>query len=223
MAAPLISASWRAPLIGVCGAAAVGFAALSIALAHTRSTAFDDWTFRQLYEHVGRVGADVLLVFSLPAVSIGLIGVVTVLAVLRRRWDVAALAVAGTGIAVLLAEWVFKPLVRREIGTPGDYGTAAFPSGHEAGVAAAALVLLIVAYQRPMSRRARVGIAAVLAAWVLAAAAGLVRNLYHYATDTVGAILLCGAVVPAVALTIDAVGTAMTKRATARREVLVRQ
>lgn len=222
MPATLISASWRAPLMWVGGAAAAGFAALAVALQHARATGFDIWAFRQLYEHIGVVGADALLVFSLPVLSIGLMAIVVLYAARRRRWDVAALAVVGPGAAVLLAEAVFKPLLGREL-VIGDYhGIGSFPSGHESLVVSAALTLLIVSYQLPVSRRARVGLVAVLVAWILLAAAGLVRNLYHYATDTVGAMLLCAAVVPAVALAIDAVGAAIARRAAARRDVLVR-
>jgi hypothetical protein len=73
-----------------------------------------------------------------------------------------------------------------------------------------------------MSGRARAAVVAVLAVWVVLAAAGLVRNAFHYATDTVGALLLCTAVVPAVALAIDAVSAAINRRASARRELLAR-
>lgn len=222
MPAPLISASWRGPMMWVCRVAAGGFAALAIAVAHTsRGTRFDNWSLQRLADQVGGNGANALLALSLPAIAIGLMGIVVVFGALRRRWDVVALAVLGPSVAVLLAEAVFKPLVGRVIAS--ETNAKSFPSGHVAAVASAALVLLIVSYQLPMSRRLRIGVAVVLAAWVVLAAAGLVRKHHHFATDTLGAILLCAAVVTAAALAIDAFAAAIDGRRARRRAPVVRQ
>jgi hypothetical protein len=206
----------------ICAIAAAGFAALAGTLGTGGSTSFDAWMFRELYAHVGTTGAAALLDFSTPGVSIGLTALVAVFAALLRRWDVAALAVIGPGVTVLLTHSLFKPALGREFVIGTFSATGSFPSGHESAVASTALVLAIIACRLPMSRRARAAVLAVLAVWTVVAALGLVRNLYHYTTDTIGAICLAAAVVPATALAIDSATAALTRRAAANRELVPR-
>jgi hypothetical protein len=52
----------------------------------------------------------------------------------------------------------------------------------------------------------------VLAVWVLVAALGLIRNLWHYATDTIGSMLLSVTIVSTLALAIDDHGEAVVRR-----------
>jgi undecaprenyl-diphosphatase len=50
-------------------------------------------------------------------------------------------------------------------------------------------------------------------AWTFVAAFGLVRNLYHYPLDTLGAVGVAVAVVPGAALAIDALANRRPARA----------
>jgi undecaprenyl-diphosphatase len=215
----LISPAWRAPLMCVCAVGAAAFAALAATLGVGGSTSFDAWMFREMYARVGSGGAATLLDISTPAISIALLALVAVVAALLRRWEVVALAAVGPGITVLLTREVFKPMLGREFVVDGFSAldgfstTGSFPSGHESAVASASLVLAIVVGRLPLGRRARAAVFTVLVAWIVVAALGLVRNFYHYATDTIGAICLAAAVVPATALAIDAI----TRRSAARR------
>lgn len=203
MVTPLIRPAWRTPLTVVAAAAAAGFVVLAVTVAGGASTSFDTWMFRELYAHLGNRAAATLLGLSSPGISIGLMAIVALFAALLRRWDVAVLAAVGPGLTVLLTKLVFKPLIDREL-VIGDFRVSGvFPSGHESAVASCSFVLVIVAFQLPMRRRLRVGFLALLGVWTVVAALGLVRNFWHYATDTIGAICLSGAVVLAVALAID--------------------
>jgi len=206
---PLIRAAWRAPLMVVAAAAAAGFAALAVAVAGGASTSFDTWMFRELDAHVGNGATGPLLALSWPGISIALMALVAVVAARRRRWDVALLAVLAPGLTMLLTEVVFKPLLDRQFVIDGSTFSGVFPSGHEAAVASCSLVLAIVAYQLPIGRRLRNGVLAVLGVWTVVAALGLVRNFWHYATDTIGAIFLSGAVVLAVVFAIDSTSGAV--------------
>ena len=48
--------------------------------------------------------------------------------------------------------------------------------------------------------------------WTVLAAVGLVRNFWHYATDTIGAMLLATTVVLGMALAIDRYGEPVARR-----------
>jgi undecaprenyl-diphosphatase len=202
----------------MCAVVGASFAVLAATLGVGASTSFDNWMFRELYAHLGTGWAEALLDVSAPAVSITVLAVVAVVAALLRRWDVAVLAAVGPGGTVLLAEVVFKPLLGREMVVPeiSDFRLrGSFPSGHEAAVMSAALVLAIIVCRLPLSRGGRAGVLTGLAVWTVAAALGVVRNFYHYATDTIGAIFLAAAIVPATALAIDSAGAALRRRARA--------
>jgi membrane-associated phospholipid phosphatase len=193
--------------------------ALSLYLHRATSTAFDDWMLRQLYDGIGQGGRDALIGLSAPQLTLTLLGAVAVIAALLRQWNVAVLAVVAPVVALGIAEVVLKPLVHRTIGQeilPHDpypgFG-AAFPSGHETGVAAAALVLALVLYRSPLPRSWRVTGWVLLAVWTVVAALGLVRMFFHYTTDAVGAITLTTAVVLGTALLIDTVTEPPRRRA----------
>lgn len=217
MTAPLISPAWRARAVWVCALALIGFALLAALVAGDHSTAFDNWMFRELFEHTGNAFATLTLALSSVAVPISICAVIVVLAARARRWDVAVLACAGPGGTVLLAKYVFKPLLNRQFATgdvyhalaglvpPGESHavTGAFPSGHESAVAATACVLVLVCCRASLTRRVRAVLLVAIVAWALIAAVGLVRNFWHYATDTVGAICLAIVVVIGLALVID--------------------
>jgi membrane-associated phospholipid phosphatase len=202
---PLIAAAWRRPLGALALAAAAAVALLAVLVFHGASTSFDTWVVKRLYAHIGPGMTDVLLGLTTPAISLVLLGIVVLVAARVRRWDVAALAVLGPGLTVLLTEVVLKPLIAR-YSTLIYFGVplrGSFPSGHEATVAATACVLAIVAARLPARARTRILAVALLACWTAAAAVALTRALYHYATDTIGAILLAIAVVSLVAMLID--------------------
>jgi undecaprenyl-diphosphatase len=216
----------------LCVAAAIAFTLLAGWVAHRSATAFDAWTFDELYEQIPNSGASLLLGFSEPALPITLCGGVAVIGAIVRRWDFVTLAVVGPTVTVVLTKWVLKPLLGRTLGTdqfapvlgpipPADAFTVtgAFPSGHESAVASAACLLVIVTLQLQLSRRARTIAVAVIAIWTVVAALGLVRNFWHYATDTIGAMLLAVVIVFGLALLIDRFGTTVSSRVhAARRE-----
>lgn len=214
----LIAASARRPVVATSVVAAALAFALGIVVWHGRNTAFDSWAFREASRHIGTGAALDLLSLTTPAISITLLVVVVAAGALFRRRDIAALAIAGPGLTVLLVELILKPLVHRRLG-PG-VGIFRFdvvvpdvyPSGHQAFVASTVCVLVIVTCQIPMRRTTRTLVLAALATWTITGALGLVRNFWHYATDTFGAIAVSIAVVCWVALAIDAFVGAVAKQ-----------
>jgi hypothetical protein len=224
MPGPLIADAWRRPAYVVAAVGVVIVAVLAAVVYHGTSTSFDDWVFDRLYPEIGNGAANAMLGFTTPAVSISLLVAVFGGALLVRRWDVAALAALGPGVTLLITEAVLKPITSRVLG-PGLVlnpfhitVNGVYPSGHEATVASTACVLVLVAGQLPMRRRTRSVFAAVLAAWTVVAAIGLVRSFWHYATDTIGAICLSAAVVLCVAMGIDRYADVMIRRVLAVRE-----
>jgi membrane-associated phospholipid phosphatase len=230
MTPPLIHPASRTRGILVCAAALTGFALLAALVAGGHSTAFDDWLFRELFLHTGNAFATLTLAISNAAVSIAICALLVVVAARARRWDVVVLASAGPGGTVLLTKFVFKPLVGRMLGTDDVYHalrglvppgesytvTGAFPSGHESAVAATACVLAVLCFQPTMTRRVRALLLGLLGLWTVVAAIGLVRNFWHYATDTIGAILLASAVVIGLALVLDRHFASVQRRIGAR-------
>lgn len=209
----LIAPRWRpvalvAALISL--AVAVGLSVLSY---HHGTTPFDNWAVRVTFHHIGPHGGLTLLKISNPLISFGVLFVVAAAAAVLRRWDLVVLAAVGPAVAVLVTEEVLKPIVARFMSlhdltggaVPDLYGVyvGAFPSGHETGVASAAAVVLIAAGQFRLHAAARLAVLDLLALWMLLAAIGLVRNLYHFATDTIGAVGVSLAVVLGTALLID--------------------
>lgn len=214
-------------LIGLAGFTALG---LSVAGTNTETgfdTTVDEWLFR----HVGVRTASLMLGLSEPKLTTSILVLLVLAAMVVRRWDVAVWAAIAPALAIVLAEIVFKPLVGRRLlvdltedpyyathRPPGGVTLVtahgyAFPSGHETGVTAVTVELAVLVLLVPTARRLRAALLVVLALWTLIAAAGLVRGHYHFATDTVGAILLTTACIVAVALGIAFV----TERLRARR------
>jgi membrane-associated phospholipid phosphatase len=195
---PLIPARHVRATVVVVAAALVVLVTLAVWLHDRTGTAFDEWVRRQLVEHISGSANRVLLDFSAPQLSVFVPAVVAVCAACRRRWDLVALAVATPVLATVLCELVGKPVVGRRL----DQGLS-FPSGHETGVSAAALVLAVALAQLPLSRRVALPCRIGLVVWVLAAGAGLVRADDHYASDLLGAVALTSATVFGSALLID--------------------
>jgi membrane-associated phospholipid phosphatase len=213
---PLISRTWRVPAAVLCIAAAAVLTTFVLTFGHRGSTRFDTWAFEELYAHVSTGAAGTLLGFSTPQIGISLAALAALVAALVRRWDVAALAALGPTVTVVVTEFVLKPTLGRALVIDGVGVTGVFPSGHESVVASTACVLAVVVWQLPMGRGVRAVVLTMLGAWTVLAALGLVRNFWHYATDTIGAACLSVAVVLGMALAIDAVAGRRAGRRDAR-------
>jgi undecaprenyl-diphosphatase len=214
----LISERWRgATLVATVGAALL-VVVLSGWLHGAGRTSFDTWALRRSTAAIGTGGAHALSWISKPVLSLSVIALIGVLAAVGRRWRLVVLVAVAPALAVVLTEYVLKPLVDRYLFAPGvpiavlrSYG-GAFPSGHETGVVAAAVLALVALGQLRLSGAARAAVVAVLTGWTALGALGLVRNYYHYATDTIGALGVAAAVVLGSALTIDAAVPALARR-----------
>jgi membrane-associated phospholipid phosphatase len=206
---PLIAPRWRAGAVAAIVAAVAVTTWLSVVSYHAGTTAFDTWAVRSSFRHLGTGWARFLIHLSDPLLTFGVLVVVAAAAAVARRWDLLVLSAVGPGAAVLITEHVLKPAIGRLISLDifsGDETNAyvgSFPSGHETGVASAALVVLVAAGAVRLGVAARAALVVVLAAWVVLSAVGLVRNIYHYATDTVGGVGVSVTVVLGVALLLD--------------------
>jgi len=215
----LISDRWRIAAAAAIAMSVLFVAVLGVRLHDAGPTAFDVWALRHSVSAIGSGDASALLHFSEPAVSLSVIVVVAALAAVARRWRLVVLAAIGPALAVVLTEYVLKPVIDRYLVQPGvplavlrAAYSGAFPSGHETGVASAAVLTLVAVGQLRVGVAARAAIAAVLAAWAGVAALGLIRNFFHYATDTVGALGVSVAVVLGGAWAIDAAVPAVGRR-----------
>ncbi len=214
MPSPLIAGRWRGPVVAGVTVGLAVVIALGAVVYQGRSTSFDDWAFRRSYDHIGWHTAHVLLHLSSPTASIIVLVVLVALAAWQRWWNVAALAVCGPLAVIAAIELVLKPIVGRALhpaavnaGLPLSIRSV-YPSGHEGTVAATAFVLMIVVCRLPLRRPLRIAAVTVLVAWIVASAVGLVRNFWHYPTDTIGAVGLAAAGIGLVALGIDRYGAA---------------
>lgn len=114
-----------------------------------------------------------IVVYPLIALTVGI-------AVFRRWWHRAVLAVAAPGLCVLLTELVFKPLVGRV-----HEGVYAYPSGHTvSAVATLAVAALVIGVE--WSPRPRLALLGLFLLGCVILAVGLVGMDYHYFTDTIG-------------------------------------
>ena len=121
------------------------------------------------------------------------------LAVVWRDRVGAVVAIAGPALTGAATEYVIKPLVN----LPTPVGARSFPSGHAGGVAAVALVAVILVYRRWGWPAAVVAAPPALVPVVLVAAA-LLRLGYHYPTDVCGGVLLASTVVLGLTTTLSA-------------------
>jgi membrane-associated phospholipid phosphatase len=133
---------------------------------------------------------------------------------LTRRWTGAVLAAVVVPAAVVLAEFVLKPLIGRTM-----LGALSFPSGHVTAVfalAGACAVLLVdpPGHRVPGPARLLLACAALLAASAVAVA--IVAQAAHYFSDAVGGAAVGIGVVLACALTLDFLGTRLRRGPAAR-------
>lgn len=205
---PLVAPRFRGPVVVVALLAAAGVAVLGSHVAgdtgagHLDRAVAGDVTMRH---GVARVLGQGFADLGDPLPVAVLLAVLAVVAFLARGPRGLALAVLGPLLAMVTTSLVLKPLVDRT-----RYGDLAFPSGHTTAVGSMALAaaVLLVGWVR-VPRALRWAGAAALALLVVAVGTSLVGRGIHYPTDTVGAVGVVLAVVPLVALVVDALAAAL--------------
>ena len=137
---------------------------------------------------------------SPPALPLGLLALVLLAVLTRQRWPAVLLVVAGPVAAVLLTEFVLKPMVGRTY-----EGGLSLPSGHTTSITSMAWVFVLVFVAGGRQRRwwLRAGLVGLAVFAVLGVAGSMVALNRHYTTDTVAGALVATAVVGAVALLLD--------------------
>jgi hypothetical protein len=120
-------------------------------------------------------------------------------ALCRRRWDIALLAIATPAACVALTELALKPLFARRL-----YGLFSYPSGH-AVASIAVYTVAILAFASAASKLRRYF---AIVGWIVLVAVvmtGLVGMNCHYPTDAVGGVCVAVGVVLPCAIATDAV------------------
>jgi membrane-associated phospholipid phosphatase len=212
---PLLSAPMRWPARGLLAACVIVVATLGGLTAHH---ARPDWLdaridaaiTARLASHPGVVEFLVRLGNTRPAAVICAVLVLGCLALRRPRG--AVLIAVAVPVAIVISEYLLKPLFARKLGH-----WLVFPSGHETVVSAMAfaVILVLTGPARPaLPAVLRWLLAAVALAAMIALAPALITAHYHYFTDTIGGAAIGLGTVLATALTLDAV-TARLARARA--------
>jgi undecaprenyl-diphosphatase len=200
----VIAARHRWSALLVAAVALLLVAIMGVAFRHQLlGTAFDNavdpWLFHHLPQRTALWFADI----GSGPVSGPAALVIAALLAWRRCWRGVALVLLTPAICIVLVEYVIKPLVDRTFCVPAAFCVhPSFPSGHTSGACSVAFAVTVVLLgpARPVPLRVGrwlAGVALVLAA---ACCVGLVAALYHYATDVIGAALLCLAVTLLLAL-----------------------
>jgi len=200
----LLPGRWRAVLAVLVPLSALGALGLGWWFAGANSAGgLDTQVDELLVEHRG---PHVHLLYRISdlgsptALPLGVLLLAAAAALTRRRWPAVTLAVAGPLTAVLLTEFVLKPLIGRT-----HDGGLALPSGHTTSITSLAWVFVLLfvagAHHRPWWLRGALIVLA--AAAVLGVAGSMVALDRHYATDTVAGALVATAAVGAVALSLD--------------------
>ena len=155
----------------------------------------------QVHAAVGN--GDGLAAFLLVPTDTDVIGaaiaVLAAVALCRRRWDIALLAIATPTFCVAITEFALKPLFARRL-----YGLFSYPSGH-AVASIAVYTVAILAFASAASRLRR---CFAIVGWIVLVAVvvtGLVGMNCHYPTDAVGGVCVAVGVVLPCALAVDAI------------------
>jgi membrane-associated phospholipid phosphatase len=133
------------------------------------------------YDAIARAGAPAFVVMAM-VLALGW-------AIHRRDVEGGLLAVAGPGVALVLAELVAKPLIGRQ----DPAGSWSFPSGTVTVVAASVAVSVILVYRWAGLTRA-ITTALVLVVVPIVMCVAVVEVHWHYATDAVAGLALGAAV-----------------------------
>jgi membrane-associated phospholipid phosphatase len=180
----------------------LGTAVLAWAVAHGRSPyAFENPAIAWLGPPSAvRSWADLAKLLAAPAIG-AVIVVSLALGLVRRGFFRVAVYTVFAAAALLINEYVAKPLVQRTYN-----GQLTFPSGHVTAVSATALAMWLALYPL-LGKRAR-NITLVLGvAWALLMSLAVVGALWHTPLDAVGSILLSVGVVTAGAAVFEPAGT----------------
>lgn len=163
------------------------------------STAFDDWALRVMQRVFGP-DPHWMLYFSWALPMMVILGIAVLIALVRRRWRLAAV-VALCPVLSVIATRLLKPLFGRY---KGD--ALAYPSGHTT-VVITVMAMLVLA--------AGVSVWLLVVAGVITAIGGLsmAATDLHYLTDNIGAAFLASATV---CLAVLAAGPQAVSRAAAR-------
>jgi hypothetical protein len=206
----------RAALLVLAGCVAVVGGLGALLHDDTHSNRFDAAIGRWIRDDLPAGAVRDFLHLTDPPLLIAVAALTLIVAVLVRRWDVAALVIVVPPVAVLLTEKVLKPMVARSnvLVTEGlrQEGALAYPSGHETATASVAAVIALFVLGAAVHRAWKMAWLAALAAVVVLAAIGLVGNFFHFATDTIGAVGVAVAITLATGLGVDRVRSAAPSR-----------
>lgn len=135
-----------------------------------------------------------------PLQVVVLTGLLAAVCLTLRRWRLAVVAVAGMGVAAVVATAI-KPVVGRTI----HGGFLAYPSGHTAAATVLAIVLMLLLVDLLGTGRLPGMLLILAGAGVAGAGAALSQIVLdvHYPTDTVGGFCVALVVVPATAYLVD--------------------
>lgn len=164
----------------------------------------DSWVQGHLGTHARVLS---LVVDIAEPVQFAIITLVLILAcVAVRRLNAAVLVAVSVPAAVILTEFIFKPLVHRTL-----HGALVYPSGHTCRVFTLATITAVLMLNPPSQRpRPSVRIVIGLAATAVgcAVAVAVIGLNWHYFTDTIGGATLAIGVVLATAFLVDKSGIA---------------
>ncbi len=131
--------------------------------------------------------------YGVPLAAVAAVGGLAAMAWMRRDRGAVALCLLGPALALVLTDGVLKPLVDRRL-----HLGLAYPSGHTAGAASVAVVILVLAHR--WKGWAGLALAAPVALSLPAAMGlALIRLDWHYPTDVVGGAAVGSATVLALA------------------------
>jgi undecaprenyl-diphosphatase len=203
-ATPLLSDAARLPAAVIVAVCVVTTALLGVWLRHGAHTDRLDTAIDAKVKAVLPGNVKLLEKLAWPGglrATIGMIAVLVLVCLLRRRYRGAALAVISIPAAAVITERLLKPLVGRTA-----LGFLSFPSGHATGTFALATAITVLLAGAPRVPRAvELGVAVVAYAVASIVAAAMIALGFHYFTDAVAGAAVGTGTVLAAALVIDLV------------------